>query len=93
MNRIAALPYGLFACALFGVTAVFALGFLGNFLLKRTIDSASRSTTFSGMLLAIATDLALLALFALQHSVMAQPCFKHWNAVAGRADGMREGVG
>jgi methanethiol S-methyltransferase len=78
MNRLAALLYGLFAYALFGVTSVFALCFLGNFLLKRTIDSASRSNTFSGMLLAVGTDLGLLALFAVQHSVMARPWFKRW---------------
>jgi len=78
MNRLAALLYGLFAYALFGVTSLFALCFLGNFLLKRTIDSASRSNTFSGMLLAVGTDLGLLALFAVQHSVMARPWFKRW---------------
>lgn len=78
MNRLAALLYGLFAYALFGVTSLFALCFLGNFLLKRTIDSASRSSTFSGMLMAVGTDLGLLAVFAIQHSVMARPWFKRW---------------
>lgn len=77
-RRTAALAYGLLAYALFGVTCVFAICFLGNFWLKRTIDSAVRSTTFSGMLLAVAIDLGLLALFAVQHSVMARPWFKRW---------------
>lgn len=78
MKRIATLLYGVFAYALFGVTSLFALCFLGNFLLKRTIDSASGSTSISGMLLAIAVDIGLLALFAVQHSVMARPWFKRW---------------
>lgn len=78
MKRITTLLYGLFAYALFGITSLFAMCFLGNFLLKRTIDSVSRSTTFSGMLLAVGADLGLLALFAVQHSVMARPWFKRW---------------
>ncbi|WP_254508255.1 methanethiol S-methyltransferase [Anatilimnocola floriformis] len=78
LNRLAALAYGLFAYALFLFTSVFALCFLGNFWLKRTIDSASRSTSVSGMLLAILIDCGLLTLFAVQHSVMARPWFKRW---------------
>lgn len=76
MNRFETLISGVFAYALFGVSSLLALCFLGNFLLKRTIDSASRSSTITGMLLAVGTDLALLALFAMQHRVLAGPLFQ-----------------
>ena len=78
MNRLAALLYGLFAYALFLATSAVAFCFLGNLWLKRTVDSAARSTSFSGMLLNVAIDLGLLGLFTLQHSVMARPWFKRW---------------
>lgn len=78
LRRTAALAYGLFAYALFLVTSAFALCWLGNLWLKRTIDSASSSTSISGMLLAVLIDIGLLALFAVQHSVMARPWFKRW---------------
>ena len=74
MTRTLYLLYGIACYALFLGTFLYAIGFLGNFLVPRTLDSAPAGSL--GMALTI--DLALAALFAVQHSVMARPGFKRW---------------
>jgi protein-S-isoprenylcysteine O-methyltransferase Ste14 len=51
---------------------VYAIGFLGNFLVPKTIDSAADVTFLKALLI----NTGLLLVFALQHSVMARPWFK-----------------
>src|SRR5262249_13231862 len=53
------------------VYAYFA-GFVGNFLVPKSIDSG----TLGPIGVALAVDLGLIALFSLQHSIMARPAFK-----------------
>src|SRR5262245_17029453 len=54
------------------------VGFVGNFVVPKTIDTV----VDGGLGAAIAIDLGLLALFAVQHSVMARPAFKRvWTRV------------
>jgi methanethiol S-methyltransferase len=66
--------YGTSVYALFLATFLYAIGFVANLPLPRTIDNGE-----VGFLPAsITIDTALLALFAIQHSVMARPGFKHW---------------
>jgi methanethiol S-methyltransferase len=55
------------------VTFLYAIGFIGNFGVPKTMDSPS-TTTWQG---ALAMDLGLLLLFAIQHSVMARRSFKN----------------
>lgn len=74
MNRILTLVFGLFCYALFGVTSAFAFCFLANIGLPNTLDSSGTGN----VAFAVVVDLALLTLFALQHSVMARPWFKRW---------------
>jgi methanethiol S-methyltransferase len=74
MNRKLALAYGVFAYALFFGTFCYAIGFLGNVFVPRSIDSAPTSPWAT----ALAIDALLLGIFAVQHSVMARPAFKRW---------------
>lgn len=74
MKRPMMLLYGVACYAVFLATFLYAVAFLGNFGIANSIDAAS--TTGIGQ--AVMIDLALLAVFALQHSVMARPAFKRW---------------
>jgi len=73
-NRTALLLYGIAAYAAFLATISYAAGFVGNFLVPKSIDAAP--TVPLGI--ALLVDAGLLGLFAVQHSVMARPFFKHW---------------
>jgi methanethiol S-methyltransferase len=73
-KRISIFTYGLVCYAIFFATFLYALGFVGNFLVPRSIDGAPRADFVSSALI----DIALLLAFAAQHSVMARPAFKRW---------------
>ena len=74
MKRILVLLYGIVCYAVFLATFLYAIAFLGNFAIGNSIDAAP--TMAVGQ--AIAINIALLAVFALQHSIMARPAFKRW---------------
>ena len=73
MNRYFTIIYGALSYALFLVVFVYAIGFVGG-LTPRSVDNAIAAPTAQ----AVTVDVALLALFAMQHSVMARPAFKRW---------------
>ena len=73
-TRIAIFLYGVVSYAIFFVTFLYAVGFIGNFGVPRTLDAGPSRPFVESLLI----DLGLLALFALQHSVMARPAFKRW---------------
>jgi protein-S-isoprenylcysteine O-methyltransferase Ste14 len=74
MAILAAL-YGLVVYLFFLATFVYAIGFVGNLpLLPKTIDSGAAAPLVETLVV----DLALLGLFAVQHSVMARRGFKRW---------------
>ena len=74
LKRSLVFVYGLVSYVLFLGTYLYAIGFVGNFLVPRSIDSAADGN----FAVSFIVDLALLLGFALQHSVMARPAFKRW---------------
>src|SRR5689334_21142659 len=72
--RLAVLLYGVLCYALTLAAFAYSAGFLGNFLTPTRLDAPATGRLAP----ALAIDLLLLALFGLQHSVMARPWFKRW---------------
>jgi protein-S-isoprenylcysteine O-methyltransferase Ste14 len=74
MSHAARLTYALICYAVFLLAFLYAVGFLGHVVVPKTVDD--------GLIvdpgLAVAVNVSLLTLFALQHSVMARPRFKVW---------------
>jgi methanethiol S-methyltransferase len=71
-KRLGVFAYGLVSYMAFFLTFVYAVGFIGNLYVPKSMDSAARMS----FLPALAIDALLLMMFALQHSVMARPAFK-----------------
>jgi protein-S-isoprenylcysteine O-methyltransferase Ste14 len=74
MSRIIALIYGALCYAFFFVTFLYALAFVENAFVPRTIDVGPLAPLTEALII----NLALMSLFAIQHSVMARPQFKAW---------------
>jgi methanethiol S-methyltransferase len=74
MNRILTISYGAVSYLIFLVAFLYAIGFVGNILVPRSIDAGVTASIGE----AIVVNVLLLGAFAVQHSVMARPAFKRW---------------
>src|ERR1043165_3169585 len=74
MMSVIAPVYGGLSYGCFFVSFLYAVGFVHNLVVPRSIDVGPAAEPA----LAVAIDLALLSLFAIQHSVMARQGFKRW---------------
>jgi protein-S-isoprenylcysteine O-methyltransferase Ste14 len=74
MSRVGIFLYGLVSYVLFLGVFLYGIGFIGGFLTPTLLDG----TPSRPLMEALAIDLGLLAVFAIQHSGMARPAFKRW---------------
>src|SRR3979409_1380116 len=72
--RLLILFYAIVSYAVFLVSFLYAVGFVGNYLVSKSIDVGGR-TNLTG---AIVVYVLLVGIFAIQHSLMARPAFKQW---------------
>lgn len=81
MKRVIALTYGIVAYAVFFATFLYLIGFVGNVIVPKSVDSGAPGSTWGALL----TNLFLIGLFGIQHTVMARPAFKRrWTKIVPR---------
>lgn len=78
MNKLIVFLFGAVSYLVFFGTFLYAIGFVGNLIVPKSIDSGEEVPTSAALLI----NLVLLTIFAVQHSVMARPEFKRvWTKI------------
>lgn len=75
MSRILTLLYGVVAYVIGAGSLVYAIGFIADLVVPKSVDAGGALLPWQEAML---IDLALLAVFGVQHSVMARRGFKRW---------------
>jgi protein-S-isoprenylcysteine O-methyltransferase Ste14 len=74
MQKMSAFIYGVLSYTVFFISFLYAIGFVGNIVVPKGIDSGPETTLPESLIV----NLILLGLFAVQHTIMARPAFKKW---------------
>jgi protein-S-isoprenylcysteine O-methyltransferase Ste14 len=74
MKRLSVFAFGVISYLVFFISFLYVIGFVGNLVVPKSIDTGSESGLSQSLLI----NIALLGLFAIQHTVMARPAFKRW---------------
>ena len=74
MSKVLEFIYGIVCYVVFLLSFIYAIGFVGNMVVPKSIDSGFVSSTAQSLIV----NLILLGLFAVQHTIMARPRFKQW---------------
>jgi protein-S-isoprenylcysteine O-methyltransferase Ste14 len=79
MSRTLSLLFSIVCYAIFFATFLYLIAFVGNLPVPKTVDAPASSLA---AVAAAVVDVVLIALFGLQHSVMARPGFKRaWTKI------------
>ncbi len=74
MNKMTSFLFGVISYLVFFLAFVYAIGFLAEIIVPKSINSGTESALVSSLII----NLLLLGAFAVQHSLMARPFFKCW---------------
>ncbi len=74
MSKLLTLIYSLISYGVFLFSFLYAIGFAGNMVVPKSIDTGIDSGLFTALII----NIALLGIFAVQHTIMARPGFKKW---------------
>lgn len=75
MSKFLGFLYGVVAYVAFLASFLYAIGFVGNIAVPKTVDSPATGESWFA---ALVVDVVLLGIFAVQHSGMARIGFKKW---------------
>lgn len=66
--------YGIICYAIFLISFLYAIPFIGDFWVSKTVNTGTQTPVIQAVII----NLVLLSLFAIQHTIMARQPFKKW---------------